>query len=148
MESSKAKLKAKRLARNDGNPMPSPMPEARKDGNPMPSPMPMEKTRWQEIAAKTKTKCRKGKGKASKPLLRRTFRVTQRPTPSGQDYVVAITVDGRPATEEDRRGQMAALAFAMAVQQSSSPLSSFEIAGWRTAPSSCGVIVSHHRSPS
>ena len=43
MKGLKAKLKAKRLARNDGNPMPSPMPEARKDGNPMPSPMPVEK---------------------------------------------------------------------------------------------------------
>ena len=43
LESSKAKLKAKRLARNDGNPMPSLMPEAKKDGNPMPSPMPMKK---------------------------------------------------------------------------------------------------------
>ena len=33
--------------------------------------------------------------------------------------MVAIKVDGRPATEEDRRAQMATLAFAMAVQQSS-----------------------------
>ena len=120
MESSKAKLKAKRLARNDGNPMPSPMPEARKDGNPMPSPMPMEKRGGKKLPPKQKQNAGKGKVKASKPLLRRTFRVTQRPTPSGQDYVVAITVDGRPATEEDRRAQMAALAFAMAVQQSSS----------------------------
>ena len=51
-------------------------------------------------------------------MLRKTFRVNPRPTPSGQDYVVALNVDGRPATEEDRRAQMATLAFAMAVQQS------------------------------
>ena len=100
--------------------MPSPMPEARRDGNPMPSPMPVEKRGGKILPPKQKQNAGKGKVKASKPLLRRTFRVTQRPTPSGQDYVVAITVDGRPATEEDRRGQMAALAFAMAVQQSSS----------------------------
>ena len=87
LKSSKAKLKAKRLARNDGNPMPSPMP--------------MEKRGGKKLPPKQKQNAGKGKVKARKPLLRRTFRVTQRPTPSGQDYVVAITVDGRPATEED-----------------------------------------------
>ena len=67
LESSKAKLKAKRLARNDGNPMPSPMPEARKDGNPMPSPMPVEKRGGKILPPKQKQNAGKGKVKASKP---------------------------------------------------------------------------------
>ena len=58
--------------------MPSPMPEARKDGNPMPSPMPMEKRGGKKLPPKQKQNAGKGKVKASKPLLRRTFSVTQR----------------------------------------------------------------------
>ena len=61
MESSKAKLKAKRLAGNDGNPMPSPWPEARKDGNPMPSPMPVEKRGGKILPPKQKQNAAKGK---------------------------------------------------------------------------------------
>ena len=99
---SEAKLKAKHQARKDGKSLPSGKPDDKCGGKALPPPI-------------------KGKGKAknSKPLLRKTFRVDPRPTPR-QDYVVAINIDGRPAIEEDRRAQMAALAFAMAVQQSSS----------------------------
>ena len=99
---SEAKLKAKQQARKDGKSLPSGKPDDKCGGKALPPPI-------------------KGKGKAknSKPLLRKTFRVDPRPTPR-QDYVVAINIDGRPAIEEDRRVQMAALAFAMAVQQSSS----------------------------
>ena len=60
---------------------------------------------WQRLAT-TKNKNRKGdQAKSGKTMLRKTFRVNQRPTPSGEDLVVAINVDGRPTTKEDRRSK-------------------------------------------
>ena len=93
--------------------------EARKDGKSLPSGKPEDKCGGKELPPPINGKKGKGKAKNSKPLLRKTFSVDPRPTPR-QDYVVAINFDGQPATEEDRWAQMAALAFAMAVQHSSS----------------------------
>ena len=41
-------------------------------------------------------------------------RLRPRPTPNSQDVVVAITVEGQPAPEEDRQAQMATLAYVIA----------------------------------
>ena len=85
----------------------------------MPSGKPEDKCGGKELLPPINGKKGKGKAKNSKPLLQKTFRVDPRTTPR-QDYAVAINVDGRPATKEDRWVQMAALAFTMAIQQSSS----------------------------
>ena len=102
------KLKRKHQAKHDGKPLPSAKPDGEQvnsGGKNLPLP---------------KTSNAKGQEKHGKNLPPQTIRVKQRPTPSGQDYVVAITVDGRPASEEYRLAQMAALAYAMAAAQSSS----------------------------